>query len=83
MAATIVAGAAKCPLTRLENAIRAADDPASCYAGSFVEHYVPAVPAMVDQILSVALLAIGCVGAICAVCTSLRAQSTSTEVSNG
>jgi hypothetical protein len=38
MAATMVGGAAKCPLTRLENAIRAAGEPATCYSGSYIEH---------------------------------------------
>jgi hypothetical protein len=66
MAVTIVGGAARCPLTWLENAIRAAGDPASCYSVSFIEHYVPGLPTMMDQILSVALLTIGCMGVVCA-----------------
>jgi hypothetical protein len=65
MAVTIVGGAAKCPLTWLENAIRAAGDPTTCYSGSFVEHYVPALPKVVDEVTSVVLLTIGCIGVVC------------------
>jgi hypothetical protein len=66
MAVTIVGGADKCPLTRLENAFRAAGDPAACYSGSYVEHYAPFVPTAVDEIMSIVLLTMGCIGVICA-----------------
>jgi hypothetical protein len=83
MAVTIVCGADRCPLTRLENAIRALGDPTTCYSGSFIEHYVPGLPTMVDQVLSVALLTMGCVGVLCAALTSLRSQATFAEARTG
>jgi hypothetical protein len=69
-----VACAAKCPLTRLENALRAVGDPATCYSTSYVENYVPILPPMIDQIISLVLLAIGCIGVLCAFITWLRSQ---------
>jgi hypothetical protein len=69
----------RCPLTRLENVVRVAGDPTACYSSSFVEHYVPALPPVVDQIISLVLLAIGCTGALCAFLTWLGSQNPFTE----
>lgn len=77
MAVSVVCGADKCPLTRLENAIRAASDPATCYSGSYVEHYVPFVPTKADEIASVVLLTLGSVGSVCAALTYWRLHQTS------
>jgi hypothetical protein len=77
MAVTIVGGAAQCPLTWLENAIRAAGDPARCYSGSYLAHYISVVPSIVDQVASVVLLTIGCIGVLCAALTSLCSREVS------
>lgn len=63
-----VIGTDRCPLTRLENAARAIADPANCYSGSYIEHYVPIVSPMADQMGSFALMAAGCM----ATCLTLR-----------
>jgi hypothetical protein len=72
--AMTTAYADKCPLTRLENALRAAGDPTTCYSTSYVECYVPWMPPIIDQVISLILLAIGGIGAFLAFLTWVRSQ---------
>lgn len=50
---------AACPLTLLEQRLRAQLPSGSAYSGSFIEHYLPFIPTEVDLVASIALLAIG------------------------
>jgi hypothetical protein len=64
-----------CPLTRLENVLRAASNPAACYRGSYLEYHVPVLSPLADQIASLVLLTIGGFGALGAFTTWLRSQA--------
>lgn len=50
---------AACPLTMLEQHLRAQLPSGSAWSGTFIEHYLPFIPTEVDLVASIALLAIG------------------------
>jgi hypothetical protein len=62
----------RCPLTQLENALRAAVRPDTSYDGSFLEHYLPGMPQSADAVGSVILLLAGCVATLSVLARWLR-----------
>ena len=54
----------RCPLTQLENSVRAAGSPRRCYAGSFIGYYFPGIPESVDLAGTLVLLLAGCAGTL-------------------
>lgn len=54
----------RCPLTQLENRVRAAGCSDRCYEGSFIAYYVPGMPESVDLAGSLLLLLAGCAGTL-------------------